>query len=132
MAIDYGSKRIGIALSDPLRMFAKPLLMIPNTNEEDVLAGINNLVAEHEVGLVILGIPYALEGQNTPKTDEVLLFKTILEASVQVPVIGWNESLSTNEANQHLKSMGYDWKKSRSLIDAMAACMILKSYLESN
>lgn len=131
LAIDYGSKRIGIALSDPMRIFAKPLCVIENTNPPDVIAAIKALLCEHKVGLLLCGIPYSLDGLNTPKTDETIAFMQDLEKHLEIPVKAWNESLSTDTANNELKKMGYDWKKSRTMIDAMAACMILKSYLET-
>jgi putative Holliday junction resolvase len=132
LAIDYGSVRIGIAISDPMRIIAKPLCTIANTGEDEVLAAISALIEEHSAGMLLLGIPYALDGSITAKTEETLTFKNVLIESLTIPVLEWNETLSTVEANRALKTMGYDWKKARTMIDAMAACMILKSYLESN
>ena len=81
--------------------------------------------------LVLVGIPYAIAGGNTPKTDEVLAFKAALEAKITTPIMGWDERYSTDEAHQELKKMGYSWQEARGLVDAMAAAMILKSYLGS-
>ncbi len=132
LALDYGSVRIGVAISDPMRIIAKPLCTIANTSQSDVISAINSLIAEHSAGMLLLGIPYALDGSTTAKTEETIAFKNVLVESLDIPVLEWNETLSTVEANRALKSMGYDWKKARTMIDAMAACMILKSYLESN
>ncbi len=115
-----------------MRIIAKPLCAIPNTNPEEVFTQLQALILEHSAGLVLLGIPYSLDGSITPKTEETIAFKDELESRLSIPVLEWNESLSTVEANQALKAMGYDWKKARTMVDAMAACMILKSYLESN
>ncbi len=131
MAIDYGSKRIGLALSDPLRMFAKPLKVIPNTNLSEVLSQLNSLIKEHNIGLVLLGMPYAIEGGNTPKTDETFAFMEKLAPALEVPLLSWDERYSTSEAIEELIKLGYDWKQRRNIQDAMAATMILKSYLES-
>lgn len=132
MAIDYGSVRIGIALSDPMRIIAKPFCVIPNNGSAEIILKLLSLIQENRVELLILGIPYGMEGQNTQKTDETLLFQKELEAALPIPLKPWNECLSTVEATNALKKMGYNWKESRHLVDAMAACMILKSYLESN
>jgi len=70
LAVDYGEKRIGIALSDPMRMFAKPLCVLPNNGYEEMVNDLMRLIDTHEVKLLIFGIPYAIDGGNTPKTDE--------------------------------------------------------------
>ena len=132
MAIDFGTKRIGIALSDLLHIFAKPHLVIPNTTIPEILAAIDTVIAENMVGTVVLGIPYSLDGEITAKTAEVLEFRDILKAALDIPLYEWNESLSTDEANSQLKKMGYGWKEAREHIDAMAACMILKSFMGAN
>ena len=132
MAIDFGTKRIGIALSDPLHLFAKPFKVLPNTSIPDVIAALKEIIAEQQVAAIVLGIPYSLEGEITAKTEEVFEFRTILANTIDIPMIEWNESLSTVEANNNLKKMGFGWKEAREHIDAMAACMILKSFMESN
>ena len=131
LAIDYGSKRIGLALSDPMQMFAKPLKVIPNDSPESNLASLISLIDQNEVSLVVLGMPYSLEGSITARTEETLAFKALLSENLHVPVVEWNETLSTSEANAQLHAMGYDWKKSRTMVDALAATLILKSYLDS-
>jgi putative Holliday junction resolvase len=132
LAIDYGEKRIGLALSDAMRMFAKPFDTIPNISFENTLQRLNEVIIKQRVGLVIVGIPWSIEGTETDKTKETLAFLNTLKEHLSVPVIGADERYSTSEANQLLKEMGYDWKKARTVIDSMAACMILKGYMERN
>jgi len=131
MAIDYGTVRIGIALSDPLRMIAKPFSVIENMGLDDLIAKINVLIRENMVGQVVLGMPYALNGQETAKTLETKAFMQELQKQIDIPLLAWNESLSTDGANSELKRLGINWKDARKVIDAMAACMILKSYMEN-
>jgi len=131
LAIDYGEKRIGLALSDPLKLFAKPLKVIPNSGFETVLAELRKVISEQCVELIVMGLPYAIEGGNTPKTDETIAFMDRLSAAIETPIVAWDERYSTSEAIGELIKMGYGWKQRRNFQDAMAAAMILKSYLES-
>ena len=131
LAVDYGSKRVGLALSDPLRILAKPFKVIPNEGLAGILTDLKATIAEQGVTLLICGIPYAIEGGDTPKTTEPNAFLAKLAAALEVPVIPWDERYSTDEAVRELIKLGYGWKQRRPIQDAMAAAMILKSYLES-
>jgi putative holliday junction resolvase len=132
LAIDYGEKRIGLALTDPLAMFAKPLRTIPNISLAETVRQLEALIVEKSVDRVIVGIPWSLEGTATAKTLETLDFIDKLQTSLSKPVIGSDERYTTSDANELLKEMGLNWKQAREVIDAMAACLILKRYLEKN
>ena len=131
LALDYGEKRIGVALSDPLRMFAKPFETISNTSYEDVLARVNTLVRVQNVGKIVVGIPWGIEHDKTAKTEVTLAFYERLQADMPVPVLQCDERYSTDEANKVLKEQGFTWQQARKVIDALAACLILKRYLEN-
>ena len=131
LAIDYGEKRVGLALSDPLRIFAKPYLVVPNTGFKPLVARLTGIIESQQVGLVVLGMPYAIEGGDTLKTTETKAFKLKLEKRLDVPVVAWDERYSTADAISELIKLGYGWKERRQLQDAMAATVILKDYLES-
>jgi len=131
MALDYGEKRIGVALSDPLRIFAKPCKIIANTSQEDVLAKIKELIDTQAVSLVLVGMPWAIDGSETPKTKETQAFVTWLSGALSIPVAVQDERYSTCEAEVELKKLGYGWQEARTLKDAMAACMFLKEYLST-
>lgn len=130
MAIDHGSKRVGIALSDPLRMFAKPFKVIENKGFKQLLNDLKQIIAEQDVGLVILGMPYTVDGGNSAKTIEVQDFYAKIRHKLGITVITRDERYSTSDAITELKLMGIGQQESRKLRDAMAAAMILKSYLE--
>ena len=130
LALDYGQKRIGLALSDPLQMFAKPFDTLPNTTFENIVDALSKIVREQEVESIIVGIPWSLEGNPTAKTNETLEFIAGLQGQLSIPVIGSDERFTTSDANELLKEMGYSWKQARQVIDMMAACLILKRYLE--
>jgi len=132
LAIDYGEKRIGLAISDALKIFAKPYDIIANTSYEDIVQQLIRIIQSNHVEKVIVGVPWSIEGEETNKTKETLTFIAKLKESLPVPVIGADERYTTSEANELLKQMGYDWKKARKHIDSIAACLILKGYLDNN
>ena len=132
LAIDYGEKRIGLAITDELQMFANPFDTIPNLSFENTLSVLNKLIAEKKIGQIIIGIPWSVNGNETEKTKETQEFITKLQTQINIPVIGSDERFTTSDANDLLKEMGYDWKKARKVIDSVAACLILKRYLERN
>lgn len=131
MALDYGEKRIGVAFSDPLQIFAKPFCTLQNAGFSSVFAQIKELCAEHAVSEIVVGVPYAIDGTNTPKTLETLDFIQALQIAQSLPIIKWDERYSSQEAEAELKMMGKSWQEARQLVDAMAAALILKNYLEN-
>jgi len=122
--------RIGIALSDPLQIIANPFKVIQN-NGEEVFSEINSIVKSEKVGKIILGLPVNLAGNDTKKTIEVRDFFEKLKNRISIPVIYWDESYSSVEAEEMLKRMGKNIKESRKVVDKFAASIILKSYLDS-
>ena len=130
MSIDYGTVRIGIALSDPLQIIANPFKVIQNSGEE-VFSAINSIIKSENVGKIILGLPVNLEGKDTKKTIEVRDFFEKLKKRISIPIIYWDESYSSAEAEEMLKRMGKSIKESRKVVDKFAASIILKSYLDS-
>ena len=128
LAIDYGEKRVGLALSDPMRMFAKPLCILENNNQ--LVAELLQLIAQYGVSMVLVGMPYAIDGSLTPKTIETQTFATNLADKLSVQVQCYDERYSTCDAEAELKRMGYTWQEAKKVKDAMAACMFLKEYLE--
>jgi len=131
MAIDYGSKRVGIAFSDPLRIFAKAYGVLENTPIEELLPKIRELAHSQDATLIVVGMPYAIDGSNTPKTDETEAFFKKLQDFLEIKVVSYDERYSSAEAENELKRMGKSWQEARKMVDAMAAAMILKSYLEN-
>jgi len=131
LAVDYGEKRIGLALSDPLRIIAKPLCVLPNQGYDQLRSELESIIAEHAVSLVIFGIPYAIDGGDTSKTLECKAVLEKLSQNLNTDIIAVDERYSTSEADTELKKLGYSWQEARTVIDAMAACMFLKEYLAS-
>ncbi len=128
MGIDYGEKRVGIALSDPMQIISKPFVVLPNN--EKLFEAISEIIGNENVGQIILGLPLNLSGEDSKKTIEVRAFKKKLEEQVEIEVIFYDERYSTAEATDLLKEMGYSPKERKKVIDKMAASIILKNYLE--
>lgn len=131
LAVDYGEKRIGLALSDPMQIISKPFKTLLFKSKLNMVENLLEIIHEQNVGLVILGLPLGAEGQETKKTLETRKMGEFLQEQLPVPVILWDERFSTVEANRELKKMGYDYIKAREFVDAVAASMILRSYLEN-
>ena len=131
LSIDYGEKRIGIATTDPLRMFVSPLETIDNKSDEYVFSRLLIIFREQEVDKVIVGLPISLEGNDTKKTIEVRSFFQKLSKRTNLELEWWDERFSTSEANDFLKQKKINWKDSRKIIDQIAAAVILTNYLEN-
>lgn len=130
LGIDYGSKRIGLALSDPLNIIAQAFKVIPN--EPGVIDKIAQVVSEYEVRLVVVGMPLNLKGDVGQKGDEVRLFIPVLRNKLAIDIVEWDERFSSHTAHMTMRTMGV--KKSRreakGSVDAMAAAIILQGYLD--
>lgn len=130
MGIDYGHVRIGIALSDPLRIIAKPFRTIQNDGE-NVFSEINRIITEKIVGKIVLGLPITLDGNYSQKTLEVKQFGENLEKHISIPIEFWDERYTTDDANEILKKQGFGIKESKQVIDQIAASIILKNYMDN-
>jgi putative Holliday junction resolvase len=105
------------------------LFVIANEGFDKLVTKLKDMIAEHQISLLIVGIPYAIDGSITPKTAECQQLLKNLKAILDISVEGFDERYSTWEANTELKKMGYSWQKAKNQIDAMAAAMFLKEYL---
>jgi len=130
LSIDYGTKRLGIAVTDPLQMFIYPLTTIENRSDDYVISELLKLFDEKMIDKIIVGLPLSLEGKDTQKTKEVRNFFHKLEKRTEIPLIWWDERYSTYEANDFLKQKGLNWKDSRKIIDQIAAAVILTNYMK--
>jgi putative holliday junction resolvase len=130
LGIDFGSSRIGIATSDDLGMLAHPLETIPNDSE--FLSRLQKIVLEKGVSRIVVGIPRNMDGSYGPSAEKAKLFLSQLKSEFPgVQLIAWDERLTTVEAQRLLHAAGRDVKKSRPVIDQVAAQVLLQSYLDS-
>ena len=128
MGIDYGRARIGLALSDELRLLAHPLETVPN--DKKALARVATLAKEREVDGIVIGMPRMMAGQPGSEAGEVSKFISSLKRQVSCPIVEWDERLTTVAAERALQSAGKKTKDTRGYIDQVAAQLILQGYLD--
>jgi putative holliday junction resolvase len=131
LAIDYGTKRIGVALSDELGWTAQPLETLNRRTLGRDIAHIVSLVGTHEVGQILLGFPIQLDGRAGPAIQAMREFQTRLEQDAPVPVVLWDERLTTKAAEDFLIAADVSRKKRKGVVDRIAASILLQSYLAS-
>lgn len=123
-----GDSRIGTALSDPTAMLASPVSIVTRTDEEEDIRAILQIVREKEVGRIIIGLPYNMDGSLGSQAEKVQGFAAVLRRHTNIPIEFRDERLSTWEAKEKLKSAGKNGRKTR--YDAAAAALILQGYLD--
>jgi putative Holliday junction resolvase len=128
LGIDFGRARIGLAISDDLRLLAHPLETIQFG--KDTITRIARLVREKKIDRVVVGVPKLMSGKMGPAADEVLHFVEMLRVILSCPVITWDERLTTVAAQRALHESGKKTRQSRGYIDQVAAQMILQGYLD--
>jgi len=131
LALDPGTKRIGVAVSDEMGWIAQPLETFERRSITADLMHIQQLVHEHEVDRVILGMPFRLDGSVGPAAEQVEQFKAMLEDVLTVPVIPWDERLTSKSAEAILIEANVSRRKRKGAVDRVAAAILLQSYLES-
>jgi len=130
MGLDYGEKRIGVAISDPTGFLAQPLKTIHYQSQKEAIEEICQLVEAHQVAEVVLGLPLTLAGGDSRKTREVREFAEKLRAKLPVPLKLLDERLTTRQAHQVLRQMGKKPGKHRDIVDQIAAQYILQTFLD--
>ena len=135
MGLDYGSKTVGVAISDPLGLTAQGIEIIRRTSENKLrrtLARIEELVREYEVTTIVLGFPKNMNNTVGERGEKSLEFKEMLERRTGIPVIMWDERLTTVSANRTLMESGVRREDRKEYVDMIAAVYILQGYLDSH
>ena len=129
LAIDFGLKRVGLALSDPLKIFSYPFITV-NYNK-DFIHNLLNIVKENKVIKIILGYPVTSRGDKTPLSDEITRLKEEIENKIKIEVIMWDERFTSEMAKQRvLESVTKKSKRrDKGLLDQNAAAIMLQEYL---
>jgi putative Holliday junction resolvase len=132
LAVDWGTVRLGLALSDPTRLIAQPLATLKRRAGHRVpIAEILDLITRHEVSLVLVGLPLAPDGGEGPAAAEARALGEALARRAGVPVTWWDERLSTAAALRSARAAGVRDRDSRGKIDQMAAVAILQHFLDA-
>jgi putative Holliday junction resolvase len=135
LGLDMGERRVGVAISDPTGTVARPLQALVRGSREEDFAAIAALVTEHDVGLVVVGQPLSLDGTQGPQARRVTRYAEALAAHLPVRVVLWDERFTTVAADEILRQDRGKKERQRARatgeLDAIAAAVILQSYLDS-
>jgi putative Holliday junction resolvase len=130
LALDHGTKRIGVAVSDETKTIAQPLEYIPAEPFADFLERLKKLLVEKEIDLVLIGLPRNMDGSYGPAAQKVEAFVAVLRGAITVPIKMWDERLTSAQANKILIQAKVRRDKRKEKVDKMAAAILLQSYLD--
>ena len=131
LAIDHGTVRMGIAVSDELKMIALPLEVVPAVPFKAFLVRVREIIREKEVEQIIVGMPRNMNGTYGPSAEKVRQFIIVLKEAVAVPIMPWDERLTSAQANRVLDEANVSHEKRKQSVDMMSAGILLQSYLDS-
>jgi len=130
LALDYGDKKIGVAISDPMQIIAKPFKTLNNTTNKNILLELNDIISEYNINKVIVGLPITLKNKYSIQTDKVNIFIEFLKENLSIHVDSYDERLSSKIAIQSLIKQGIKTGHNKKEIDKTAAAIFLQNYLD--
>ena len=132
LALDHGTKRIGVAVSDETKTIALPLEYIPAEPFANFLGRLKLLLREKEVDLILIGHPRNMDGSYGPAAQKVDTFVGVLKTAITVPIKLWDERLTSTMANRTMIQANVRRDQRKEKVDAMAAAILLQSYLDQH
>ena len=132
LGIDFGTRRIGLALSDPTGTLASPLPFLENSGAGTVSLKIKELVQIHGVQTIVVGLPRNMDGSYGPSAQKVRDFITQIQPHLSAQLIAQDERLTTAQASKDLTQMGLSQKELRKKVDSSSAALILQQFLDRN
>lgn len=131
LAVDLGARRMGLAVSDPLRITAQGLPTAERRNKREDMNYLKSLIRKFEVGLVLIGHPLHMDGSHGLAADAAARFAAALARHTGIEVQLWDERLTSSEANRLMRDAGVDPRRRASHVDQMAASLLLQNFLEA-
>jgi putative Holliday junction resolvase len=131
MGLDVGDKTIGVAVSDELGWTAQGVETIKRQSKEKDFARLQELIAQYQVGAIVVGLPKNMNGTIGPRAELCQSFGKLLQEKTSLPVHMWDERLTTMAAERMLISADVSRQKRKTVIDKMAATLILQGYLDA-
>jgi putative Holliday junction resolvase len=131
IGLDYGEKRIGVAVSDETGMISQPVAVVVRQNRRKDLEAITALVKKYSPEQIVIGYPVRLDGAEGIQCQKVNRFAAILASHLQLPIVRWDETFSTKEAEEILMHSNMKRDKRKEVVDKLAASIILQDYLKS-
>jgi putative Holliday junction resolvase len=129
LGLDLGDRRIGVAVSDPTGFLASALQVLPSVGRARDAAEVARIAAEEQADAVVVGVPVNMDGSYGPQAEKSRKFGAALEQR-GLPVVYWDERLTTVEAQRYLRETGVGRQRRRETLDAAAAAILLQSYLD--
>jgi putative Holliday junction resolvase len=132
MALDYGGRGVGVAISDELQLTVRPLTTIRREKRRysEVIKRIGELVAENEIATLVVGLPLNMDGSRGAAVERVESFISDLRRSISIPIVTVDERLTSREADRILREMGVGMRERRERSDEYAASVILQDYID--
>ena len=130
LGIDYGTVRIGLALSDPTGTLASPLPFLENQSPKQVIAAITALIETHQITGLVIGMPRNMDGTYGPSAQKVKDFIAEMKKDISLPIQPIDERLTTAQASKQLSGIGLNQKQLRKKVDSSSASLILQQYLD--
>ena len=132
MALDYGERNVGVAISDELQLIARPLTTIRREKRRyaQFIERVRELVLENEVATLVVGLPLNMDGARGAAAEQVENFVSDLRRSVSIPIVTVDERLTSREADRILREMGVGLRERRARSDEYAASLILQDYID--
>ena len=130
LSIDYGNKRIGLALSDLMQIIAKPYKTIYNESHNQILNELNIIIEEKSVKKIIVGLPLNLKGEFSEQTNITIKFVDFLKENIKIDVLTYDERLSSIQAKNSLVKQGVKTGHNKGAVDQTAAALFLQGYLD--
>jgi putative Holliday junction resolvase len=131
LGLDVGDRRIGVAVSDPMGWTASPLQPVERVSWKKDLSRIRSLIEEYRAAGVVVGLPIRMNGTPGERAEKTMEFVRRLQATTKVPVVTWDERLTTREAERRMLEADVRRGRRREVIDGIAASLILQGYLDS-
>lgn len=131
LGLDFGSRRIGVAVSDELGLTAQPVLTLVRKNVKSDLRSLGRLLRKYRCEAIVLGNPLYMSGDVSPQAAKTQAFADALREAFPLPVHLWDERLTSAEAHRHLHAAGRPLSGHREVVDQVAAVLILQSFLDA-
>ena len=131
LALDHGTKRIGVAVSDELKMIASPMEFIPAEPFAKFLERLKEIIHEKEIEMILIGMPRNMNGSYGPAALKVQEFVAVLKDAITIPIKTWDERLTSAQANKFLIQGEVRRADRKQKVDKAAAAILLQSYLDS-
>lgn len=132
LGLDFGSRRIGVAVSDELGLTAQPVLTLVRKNIKLDLKSLGRILRKYGCTAIVLGHPLHMSGDVSPQAAKTQAFAELLREAFSLPIHLWDERLTSSEAHRHLEAAGRPASSHRDVVDQVAAVLILQSFLDAH